>query len=434
MIARALTACGSIAAYDADVARPHLAEAGELARALGDKWRLSQVLGWHTYAAFFAGDPGAAEASGTEGRRVADAIGDRSSSRFCRIWGVATPLILRGALAEAAIIATEVLDEAYAASDVHSRYLALQQLCYLDAHRGDTATASVHARALMEAGAELGGFLGGCGCMLAGWVAMSAGEVAAAEELYETAWPQVTAVPSACAVFFAWRADAALASGRLGEARRWADAGVTATKGSHLATALLTRCRVELEHGDVERAERDGHDALAIFGDVGAQLHFAEALECLGRIGALGGFHRESARMFGAATAHWQRLGAVRFQIHQAGVDASIAALREVMGEAAFEDAWAEGAALSIQEAVAYVQRGRGERKRPSSGWAALTPTELDVVRLVGEGLGNKDIGARLFVSPRTVQTHLTHVYAKLGLNSRVQLAQQATSRAQPAR
>ena len=49
---------------------------------------------------------------------------------------------------------------------------------------------------------------------------------------------------------------------------------------------------------------------------------------------------------------------------------------------------------------------------------------EHDVVRLVQEGLGNKDIGARLFISPRTVQTHLTHVYAKLGLTSRVQLVQ----------
>jgi len=107
-----------------------------------------------------------------------------------------------------------------------------------------------------------------------------------------------------------------------------------------------------------------------------------------------------------------------------------VAAVRDALGEKDFDSAWAEGAALSTEEAIAYAQRGRGQRKRPATGWASLTPAEHDVVQLVSEGLGNKDIATRLFISPRTVQTHLTHVYTKLGLTSRVQLAEEAAPHA----
>ena len=131
--------------------------------------------------------------------------------------------------------------------------------------------------------------------------------------------------------------------------------------------------------------------------------------------------------MFGSAAAIWQRIGGTHFRVHQLPTTRSRwRRYCDAMDDGDFNEAWAQGAALSTEEAIAYVQRGRGTRKRPSSGWASLTPMERDVTRLVKDGLANKEIAARLFISPRTVQTHLTHIYAKVGLTSRVQLAQEA--------
>ena len=71
----------------------------------------------------------------------------------------------------------------------------------------------------------------------------------------------------------------------------------------------------------------------------------------------------------------------------------------------------------------------RGPRPRQRTGWGSLTRSERDVVDLVVQGLTNAEIGARLFVSARTVETHLSHVYRKLAISSRVELAAQATRR-----
>jgi DNA-binding CsgD family transcriptional regulator len=61
-----------------------------------------------------------------------------------------------------------------------------------------------------------------------------------------------------------------------------------------------------------------------------------------------------------------------------------------------------------------------------TSGWAALTTSELTVARLVAEGLTNREVAERLFVSPHTVNSHLRHVFSKLRINSRVELARLA--------
>jgi DNA-binding CsgD family transcriptional regulator len=89
------------------------------------------------------------------------------------------------------------------------------------------------------------------------------------------------------------------------------------------------------------------------------------------------------------------------------------------------------GRDLARAEAVlraAGLRRGRrGPRGRPTSGWASLTPAEQAVAVLVADGLTNPQIGARLYISRRTVQAHLVHVFAKLDITSRAQLAAQVT-------
>jgi DNA-binding CsgD family transcriptional regulator len=184
--------------------------------------------------------------------------------------------------------------------------------------------------------------------------------------------------------------------------------------------------RVDLAEGDMEQAATDIYEALTIAAPMAGYLCVPDLLECLAEVGRDGGSLQHAARLVGAANGMRERLELPRFKVHDAGHEAVVAALRTAMDDSEFEDAYAEGAALPAEETVAYALRGRGERKRPSSGWGSLTPTELDVVRLVAEGIPNEDIAARLFVSPRTVQSHLRLVYNKLGLTSRVQLAKEA--------
>jgi DNA-binding CsgD family transcriptional regulator len=104
------------------------------------------------------------------------------------------------------------------------------------------------------------------------------------------------------------------------------------------------------------------------------------------------------------------------------GVDAAIAAAMEALGEDAFNAAFEDGRRLDLGEVTAYVLRSRGERRRPSSGWASLTPTERAVVEQVRLGLTNPQIADRLLMSCDTVKTHLSHIYGKLGVGNRTEL------------
>jgi DNA-binding CsgD family transcriptional regulator len=160
--------------------------------------------------------------------------------------------------------------------------------------------------------------------------------------------------------------------------------------------------------------------------EVSARARLVDALEALAGVATDMDSPQEAARLLGAASSMRRSIGYVRCVSER---DGDLAAVGKALGSDSFQDAYEQGRALSLDGAVAYARRGRGERKRPSRGWASLSPAESQVVALVKQGLTNTEIGRRLLCSPRTVQAHLAHIFAKLGLSSRTELAAEAARR-----
>jgi predicted ATPase/class 3 adenylate cyclase/DNA-binding CsgD family transcriptional regulator len=196
----------------------------------------------------------------------------------------------------------------------------------------------------------------------------------------------------------------------------------------YVAGAANLAGRLARAEGELAAAEDAHHRALAVCAARGFAAVAAETLECLASLAVVGESWAESARLYGAADTLRARTGYRRLPLDVPRAEADSSALADALGEA-LGSAVAEGGALTLEEAVAYASRARGERKRPSSGWASLTPTELQVAELVAEGLTNVDIGRRLFVMPGTVKVHLHNIFVKLGITRRAELATRATAR-----
>lgn len=304
----------------------------------------------------------------------------------------------------------------------------VSQGCAL-AYRGDVAAAQDAGRAAMTAGAELDVMLERAATTVMAMAAVADGDVVAARDLGRKVWelPGVHRGTVAISTITL----CAHANGDLARAQQLADESVATLAGWHKMWALSIRAYIAADRGAHEQARRDARQALSIAAANQGRLGLPAILECLATLAVDGGNYADAARLFGAADAMRDRTGEFRLPVYQAGYGTALEACRQALGEDDFRTAWADGAALSADDAIGYALRGRGERKRPGSGWAALTPTELEVARLVSEGLANKDIAERLFISPRTVQAHLTHMYTKLGYTSRVQLAQEAVRQQQ---
>ena len=105
--------------------------------------------------------------------------------------------------------------------------------------------------------------------------------------------------------------------------------------------------------------------------------------------------------------------------------DACESEARRLLGERAFAVAQRKGRRLGFRAAIAYALGEQNLTAATSSAGPSPTPTkrEIEVAGLIAEGLTNKEIAARLVISPRTVQGHVEHLLVKLGFTSRAQIA-----------
>ncbi|HEX2272942.1 MAG TPA: LuxR C-terminal-related transcriptional regulator [Acidimicrobiales bacterium] len=195
------------------------------------------------------------------------------------------------------------------------------------------------------------------------------------------------------------------------------------------AAAMVELARLDHRRGADEPALSALLRALETYDEIGDVVGTLEALELLAAVRAAQGRYPAAARVFGAADAARRAIGSVPPPALEAERREVIDAAVSDAGLEAWSQAWAEGAARSVGEAVAYATSRRGPRSRSVKGWAALTRTERLVVGLVTQGLTNREIASRLLVSTRTVESHVSHVLAKLGLASRRDVAREAARR-----
>jgi predicted ATPase/class 3 adenylate cyclase/DNA-binding CsgD family transcriptional regulator len=206
---------------------------------------------------------------------------------------------------------------------------------------------------------------------------------------------------------------------------------VRANAGDWLLTQIDHRAAaLALDAGEVTVADDLAHRALAAAASRPFPALVVQALELIAAVAVQRESYVEGARLTGAASGLRDAFG-FRFdpQPEHGRTEQARAEACTALGDAAFDAAVGEGRALTLEEAVAYAQRARGERRRPSYGWDGLTPTERQVADLAIQGLTNAQIADRLFVGRETVKTHLSNVYAKVGVANRTQLVADAARR-----
>jgi ATP/maltotriose-dependent transcriptional regulator MalT len=264
--------------------------------------------------------------------------------------------------------------------------------------------------------------------------AMTAGDRGAADALYEEALTAVTDANdlAATTAVLQTRALNGMFTGELDAVREATTDGVRLSREAGdlyvLEIMLMELAFAFLISGDADAAKPLYTEALQIARRIDDRLVQSYLMAAFGDYAALAHHGRLAAQLLGAAES--TRLGA------GAAVIAPLAPLLAqtaetaiaLLGQASFDAEFAAGKRMEREAAIA-LALGESRQAAMASGapgddaLGGLARREADVARLIAEGLSNKQIGARLFISERTVDSHVRSILNKLGFNSRAQIA-----------
>jgi predicted ATPase/DNA-binding CsgD family transcriptional regulator len=189
-----------------------------------------------------------------------------------------------------------------------------------------------------------------------------------------------------------------------------------------------------LVRGDRERARSLHEESLALCRDLGDRLVASESMYGLACSAGIGGEAERAARMFGAARALREAVGYEHAPRERALREPYFAAARSSLDKASWEGAFAEGQAMTLEEAVEYALSAEGSAEDDHGSptrlvtqtGETLTAREVEVLRLLGAGAGNKDIADELIISLHTVKRHVANILRKLEVRTRTQAAARA--------
>jgi predicted ATPase/class 3 adenylate cyclase/DNA-binding CsgD family transcriptional regulator len=198
------------------------------------------------------------------------------------------------------------------------------------------------------------------------------------------------------------------------------------------ALSLYALAGVATIQGNYARSQALYEEGIAVARKAGGTRMIPSGLEGLAAAVAAQGNQVLAAHLWGTAEALREAIGMPIPPVERAPYNRAVAAARAKLGEQAFAAAWVGGRTLSPEQAlatpgqVAFPVPTQGERSSfptpaaPPSYPDGLTAREVEVLCVMAQGLTNEQVAERLVISPRTVETHLTSIYSKIGVSSRV--------------